>query len=290
MSGVNKQKSIFDLSYKGDHSERKRRGKHLQNPLKCQTLFSISISIHILTQKLMSLANQVAIVTGASSGIGRAISKELSQAGVKVLATGRRISRLEELAEEIPGISVLAGDIADPAMSDRLLQAALDTFGACDIVINNAGVMHTGTIEKVNIDILCQMIRINVEGATRMAYTALKHFKENGKGHLVNISSILGTKVRPTTGVYAGTKYSIEALSEALRMEVSGTDIKVSVIEPGLVDSELQNHFDVHPKDALGIKKALAPVDIANCLKFILEQPPHVRIPVMMVLPNEQGL
>lgn len=238
----------------------------------------------------MSLANQVAIVTGASSGIGRAVSKVLAQAGVKVVATGRRVSRLEELAQEIPGIAYLAGDISDPDMPQKLLQKAIDSFGSCDIVVNNAGVMHTGTIEKVNIDILCQMIRINVEGATRMAYTVLKHFKETGKGHLVNISSILGTKVRPTTGVYAGTKYSIEALSEALRMEVSGTDIKVSVIEPGLVDSELQDHFEVHPKEVLGIQKALAPVDIANCLKFVLEQPPHVRIPVMMVLPNEQGL
>lgn len=238
----------------------------------------------------MSLSQQVAIVTGASSGIGRAVSKILAREGVKVLATGRRESRLAELAEEIPGLAFLAGDIADPAMPNRLLETAIETFGGCDIVVNNAGVMHTGTIEKVNIDILCQMIRVNVEGATRMAYTALKHFKEKEKGHLVNISSILGTKVRPTTGVYAGTKYSIEALSEALRMEVSGTDIKVSVIEPGLVDSELQNHFEVHPKDVLGIQKALAPEDIANCLKFILEQPPHVRIPVMMVLPNEQGL
>lgn len=238
----------------------------------------------------MSLAQKVAIVTGASSGIGRAISKLLSQEGAKVLATGRRQSRLEELAEEIPNLAFLAGDIADPQMPDKLLRAAVENFGACDIVVNNAGVMHTGTIEKVNIDILCQMIRINVEGATRMAYTALKHFKSQSSGHLVNISSILGTKVRPTTGVYAGTKYSMEALSEALRMEVSGTDIKVSVIEPGLVDSELQNHFEVHPKDLLGIKKALAPEDIARCLKFILEQPSHVRIPVMMVIPNEQGL
>ncbi|MEL6254261.1 MAG: SDR family oxidoreductase [Bacteroidota bacterium] len=238
----------------------------------------------------MSLAQQVAIVTGASSGIGRAIAKDLAKEGVKILATGRRQSRLEELAEEVPGLAFMAGDISEPALPAKLMRHAVDTFGSCDIVVNNAGVMHTGSIEKVNIEVLCQMIRINVEGATRMAYTALKHFKEKGQGHLVNISSILGTKVRPTAGVYAGTKYSIEALSEALRMEVSGTDIKVSVIEPGLVDSELQNHFEVHPKEMLGIKDALAPEDISRCLKFILEQPPHVRIPVMMVLPNEQGL
>lgn len=238
----------------------------------------------------MQLKDQVAIVTGASSGIGKAIVNELAQAGMKVLATARRAERLAALEATHPNIKGLAGDIADPAMPAKLLQTALDQFGRCDVVVNNAGVMYTGSIEDADIEAFCQMIRINVEGATRMAYTALKHFKSLGNGHLVNISSILGTKVRPTTGVYAGTKYSIEALSEALRMEVSGTDIKVSVIEPGLVDTELQDHFEVHPKKLLGIKAALAPEDISRCLKFVLEQPPHVRIPVMMVLPGEQGL
>ena len=241
-------------------------------------------------QITMSLKNQVAIVTGASSGIGKAIAKELSQAGMKVLVTARRKERLDQLEKELDNCVGLAGDISDPAMPAQLLQKALDTFGACDVVVNNAGVMHTGRIEDVDIEKMCEMVRINVEGATRMAYTALKHFKTNGSGHLVNISSILGTKVRPTTGVYAGSKFSLEALSEALRMEVSGTEVKVSVIEPGLTQSELQDHFEVHPKDLLGVQKVLDPEDISRCLKFVLEQPPHVRIPVMMVIPNEQGL
>jgi NADP-dependent 3-hydroxy acid dehydrogenase YdfG len=90
--------------------------------------------------------------------------------------------------------------------------------------------------------------------------------------------------------VYAGTKYAIEALSEALRMEVAKSDVKVSVIEPGVTSTELQDHFPVHPKDALGISQPLMPADIARCVRFILEQPAHVRIPVMMVLPGEQAM
>jgi NADP-dependent 3-hydroxy acid dehydrogenase YdfG len=134
------------------------------------------------------------------------------------------------------------------------------------------------------------MARVNVEAATRMAYAAVKHFKAAGSGHLVNISSVLGTKVRPSAGVYAGTKHHIEALSEALRMEVAKTAIKVSVIQPGLVDSELQDHLEVHPRQLLGIETPLSPADVACCVRFILEQPPHVRIPVMMVLPGEQAM
>jgi NADP-dependent 3-hydroxy acid dehydrogenase YdfG len=131
---------------------------------------------------------------------------------------------------------------------------------------------------------------VNCEAAVRVAYTALKHFKKAGSGHLINVSSILGTKVRPNAGVYAATKFAIEALSEALRMELAKTDIKVSTIEPGVVETELQDHFAVHPKQALGITAPLSPADIARAVRFILEQPAHVRIPVMMVLPGEQPM
>jgi NADP-dependent 3-hydroxy acid dehydrogenase YdfG len=186
--------------------------------------------------------------------------------------------------------AVVPGDIVDPRLPQQLVDEAVDRFGRCDVVFNGAGVMHASPYGEADIDQLCDMIRVNVEAATRMAYTALKHFKQSGSGHLINVSSILGTKVRPTAGVYAGTKYAIEALSEALRMEVAKTGIRVSVIEPGVVATELQSHFAVHPRDALGITQPLEPEDIARCVRFLLEQPPHVRIPVMMILPGEQSM
>ena len=149
--------------------------------------------------------------------------------------------------------------------------------------------MDTASIESADIDRLCANIRVNLEAATRMAYTVLKYFKTVNAGHLVTTSSILGTKVRPTAGAYAGSKYGVEALTEALRMEVAGTGVRVGCIEPGLVSTELQDHFEVHPKDALGMQQPLEPQDIARCVRFMLEQPPHVSIPRMMVLPSEQA-
>ena len=236
------------------------------------------------------LQGQVGIITGSSSGIGVGVARALCDAGMKLLLTARRAEKLDELASEIGNCDVLAIDIADEAAPSQLVSRCLEKFGRLDVVFNSAGVMHAGPIEVVDIEEMCRMIRVNVEAATRMAYTALKHFKCTGSGHLVNVSSILGTKVRPTTGVYAGTKYSIEALSEALRMEVAKTDIKVSVIEPGVVETELQDHFAVHPKEVLGITNPLQPSDIARCVRFVLEQPAHVRIPVMMVIPGEQAM
>ncbi len=238
----------------------------------------------------MNLENHVAIITGASSGIGVGVAEELREEGMKLVLTARRVDRLQKLAGRLGECAVVGGDIADPAMPQRLIDTALDRFGRLDVVFNSAGVMHAASIEDADVEQLCAMIRVNVEAATRMAYTALKYFKTIGSGHLVNVSSILGTKVRPTTGVYAGTKYAIEALSQALRMEVARTDIKVSVIEPGLVETELQDHFPVHPRELLSIEKPLVPRDIGRCVRFVLQQPPHVRIPIMMVLPGEQPM
>ncbi|MEX0642573.1 MAG: SDR family oxidoreductase [Pirellulales bacterium] len=238
----------------------------------------------------MSLEGQVAIVTGASSGIGVGVAEELRRAGMNLVLTGRREDRLRSVSERLGGCRVVAGDIADPCMPQRLVDACLEQFGRCDVAFNSAGIMHAAPYDQVNIDQMCEMVRVNVEAATRMAYTALAHFQSVGSGHLVNVSSILGTKVRPNAGVYAGTKHAIEAISEALRMETAKTDIKVSVIEPGVVESELQDHFPVHPREVLGITHPLMPADIGRCVRFILEQPSHVRIPVMMILPGEQPM
>jgi NADP-dependent 3-hydroxy acid dehydrogenase YdfG len=236
------------------------------------------------------LRDQVAVITGASSGIGAAVAAELRAAGMRLVLTARRADRLRSLADELGGSRFVAGDIADPELPGRLLETALREFGRCDVVFNGAGVMHTARVEDADLDLLCRMIRVNFEAATRVAYTALRHFKRENRGHLINVSSILGTKVRETAGVYAGTKYAIEALSQALRIELARTGVKVSVLEPGLVTTELQDHFAVHPRDALGIERPLTPADVARAARYLLEQPDHVRIPVLMILPGEQPM
>jgi NADP-dependent 3-hydroxy acid dehydrogenase YdfG len=236
------------------------------------------------------LANQTAVITGASSGIGRATARALRQAGMKLLLTARRRDRLEALASELGETEIVTGDILDPGLPARLVETAIGRFGRCDAVFNNAGTIEVGAVGELDIDKMCEMVRINVEAAFRMAYVAAGHFKKTGSGHLVNTSSILGTKVRPTAGAYAGTKYAIEALTEALRMEFAGTAIRISCIEPGLVLTELHDHWKTHPRESMNIKNPLRPEDIANAIRFLLEQPAHVRIPRLMIMPGEHAM
>lgn len=238
-----------------------------------------------------SLKGQVAVITGASSGIGFAAARELAAAGMKLVLNGRNQAALKKLAAELkPDAVVAAGDLLKPGVAERVVRTAVDAFGRCDAVFNNAGVMEVGSIDELDLDRACHMVRVNYEAALRLAYVALRQFKAAGRGHLVNVSSILGTKVRPGAGAYAGTKFAIEALTDALRLEVAGTGIKVSVLEPGITATHLQDHFKVHPKQAFNLKKILDAGDVARGLRFILDQPLHVSVARLLVMPAEQAL
>jgi len=237
----------------------------------------------------MNLKDKVAIITGASGGIGSATARNLNEAGMKLVITGRRREQLSKLAADLNHVELVAGDIIDPKMPQRLIDKALDSFGRCDVVFNNAGIMEPSGVEKIDIDRVRHMVRTNVEAMYAVAYAAVNHFRLVNRGHLVNVSSLLGTKVRPGTGAYAGTKHTIEALSESLRIELAQTGVKVSCIEPGIVDTDLCAHFEVHPKQVFNIKNALQPEDVARAVRFMLEQPEHVLIPRLMILPAEQA-
>jgi NADP-dependent 3-hydroxy acid dehydrogenase YdfG len=236
-----------------------------------------------------TLRGRVAVITGASSGIGLAIAEALADEGMLLVVNARRRERLVEWAAR-KGAHVVAGDITDSALPDRLLAEALRVHGRCDVVLNNAGCIEAGTIESIDLDAVSRMVRVNVEAAFRVAYVFARHFKKQGSGHLVSLSSVLGTKVRVTAGAYAGTKHAIEALSEALRMELAGTGVHVVCIEPGLVLTELHDHWAVHPRESLGIPHPLTPADVARAVIFVLSQPPHVRIPRLMLLPGDHGI
>ncbi|HSR66845.1 MAG TPA: SDR family oxidoreductase [Acidobacteriota bacterium] len=235
----------------------------------------------------MDLSGQTVVVTGGSSGIGEAVARDLAQCGAKIMVTARREQRLRRLAEELPECAYLAGDLTDPSLPSQVLEKALLIHGGCDVVINNAGIIETGSVSEINIERLCRMVRLNVEAAYRMAYLALRLFQKQGWGHLINVSSVLGTKTRERAGGYAGTKFALEALSEALRMELAGSDVKVSCVQPGLVRTELHEHYEEHPADTLGMEHPLRPQDVARSVRFLLDQPSHVRIPRLLVLPGE---
>ena len=232
------------------------------------------------------MSGNVAVVTGATSGIGLAVAKELRALGMRLVLTARSHERLARLQADL-GATVLAGDITEPELPQALLDLALSTYGRCDVVLNNAGIIEVGAINSIDIEKVCVMVRTNVEAAYRVAYTFMRHFVVRGEGHLVNLSSVLGTKVRATAGAYAGTKYAIEALSEALRMEVAGTAVAVTCIEPELVMTGLHRDWPVHPSETMNIPHPLTPEDIARSVCFVLNQPGHVRIPRIMILPGE---
>jgi NADP-dependent 3-hydroxy acid dehydrogenase YdfG len=238
----------------------------------------------------MSLEGQVALITGASSGIGLAAAEALSAAGVKLVLTGRREDKLAAHQARLPDCVVQAGDITDPALAGELIELALSAHGRLDIVLNNAGLNHNAPIEEIDVDLVCEMVRVNVEAAYRMAYLAVKHFRRAGRGHLVNTSSVLGFKVRSKAGAYAGTKYAIEALSEALRLELAGSAIKVTCIEPGLVVPALHRGHKVRPEVLQSVAEPLQPADVAGTILFALQQPAHVAIPRLMVLPQSQEI
>ena len=236
----------------------------------------------------MDLAGKVGIVTGATSGIGWASAEAMAAAGMKLVLSGRRAELLEDRAARLPEAVALPGEITRPGTPETLFRTALERFGAVDVVFNNAGMVHYGPIEEIDVEQLCAMARTNVEAAYRVAYLAMKQFRAAGSGHLINTSSVLGAKTRKYAGGYAGTKHAIEALSEALRLEVAGSRIKVTSIAPGLVRTDAHRDFQVRPEVAQGIARPLVPEDVAAMVMFALTRPAHVSVPRLTVLPQDQ--
>lgn len=227
---------------------------------------------------------KTALITGASSGIGLAIATALQEKGFQVITTARREDQLPK------GTTIFPGDLTDENFQDQLEEFIFQQFGKLDYLFNCAGMLETGPIETINIDKMVKMLRLNVESTFRLTYKMLKRFKQQSSGHIINISSVLGTKVRPTAGAYAASKFALEALSEALRMELAGTDIQVSCIEPGLVMTELHNAWEVHPRESMNIHEPLDVSNIVDAVLYIISQPAHVRIPKLMILPKDHNI
>ncbi len=227
---------------------------------------------------------KIAVVTGASSGIGKAISERLIKESFKIVANGRTCDLVFD--KESQNVATVTSDLLLETTPKELLQSALDQFGGCGYLFVNAGTIESGSIEDIDIDKLCKMVRLKVEASYRIIYTFLKHFKKVGSGHIIITSSVLGTKTREHSGTYSGCNYALEALAEALRMELSDTDIQISCIEPGLVQTNLHKDWAIHPKELLNISNTLMPEDIAQAVMEIITKPSHIRIPKYMIIPK----
>jgi NADP-dependent 3-hydroxy acid dehydrogenase YdfG len=213
---------------------------------------------------------RVAVITGATGGVGAAVARALSRAGYSLVLTAPSMEKLSALASQLKGpCTVIEGNLSDESLPETLLYAALDRFGRCDICLNNGALFEAGIIETVDTERLSSMVRVNVEGSFRFAYVFVKHFVSEGSGHLVNVSSVLGSSSRPTP--YAATQRAIEVLSDALIAELGDGEVVVSCIQPGLVKSGLHHRWEIAPEGA-GSGYPLEPEDFARMVLFVLEQ------------------
>jgi NADP-dependent 3-hydroxy acid dehydrogenase YdfG len=244
------------------------------------------------------MADQVAVVTGASSGIGEATAKALAGEGYAVALAARREDRINELADEISssGGEALAvpTDVADAASARALIQAAKDQLGSVDVLVNNAGVMLLGPILGADIEHWQRMVNVNVLGLLYCTHAALPIMQEQGSGHVVNLSSVAGRTARMGAGVYNATKWGVGAFSESLRQEALNYGVRVTIIEPGYVETELQGHneipvvVDTMRKDREQMGKVLEADDIARAIVYAVRQPEHVSINEVLVRPTKQ--
>ena len=248
------------------------------------------------------LNGTVALVTGASSGIGEATARELARRGAAVAIGARRKERLDALAEEIEqaGGRALAiqTDVTDQDQARALVADTVEHYGRLDTVINNAGVMLLGPIEDAPVEEWDRMIELNLQGLLYVAHAALPHLltaAEDTPRHvadLVNISSVAGRTARKGAGVYNLTKHGVGAFSEALRQEVTGRHVRVSLVEPGAVATELPDHVREEVREQtmgrlMGIER-LESEDIADAIAYIVSRPRHVAVNELLIRPTEQ--
>ncbi len=246
---------------------------------------------------MAKLDGKVAVVTGASSGIGEATVRALAAEGAAVVAGARRKERLDGLVEEVAkeGGKAIAVecDVTDEGQAHGLIERAVEEFGRMDILVNNAGVMLLSNVSKGLSDQWRTMFEVNVLGLLYATEAAIRVMKEQGSGHLVNVSSVAGRKVtRTSNGVYAGTKFAVNAISEGLRQELIEDNVRVTIVEPGAVATELPDHItDEDARESLsGLMRLerLQAEDIAESIVYAVTQPSRVSVNEILIRPTQQ--
>ena len=240
--------------------------------------------------------NKVTVITGASSGLGEATARMLAKNGAKIVLGARRLDRLRALAAELslPEDSVVQTDVADAAQVKRLVDRAVQLHGRVDVIVNNAGLMPHSPLERGKIADWDRMIDVNLKGVLYGIAAVLPHMTAQRSGHIINVSSVAGHKVRPGSAVYAATKAAVLMLSEGLRQEVKPYNIRTTVISPGAVASELPGSI-TEPDVAAGIqsfyeKFAIPASSFASMVMFAMSQPDDVDINEILFRPTAQEL
>jgi NADP-dependent 3-hydroxy acid dehydrogenase YdfG len=244
----------------------------------------------------IDLREQVVAVTGASSGIGEATALACARAGASVALAARRVDRIEALADRITAEGgraiAVPTDVGDESQAQAFVERAHSELGRLDVLVNNAGVMLLGPIENAPTEEWRRMIHVNVFGVLYCTHAALPLMHAQESGHIVNISSVAGRVARAGSGVYNLTKFGVGAFSESLRQEAVAMGVRVTLIEPGAVATELPMHN--RPEVLEQIAKRFAGVtplsaeDIANAILYAIGQPPNVSVNEVLVRPSGQ--
>jgi NADP-dependent 3-hydroxy acid dehydrogenase YdfG len=251
---------------------------------------------------VLPLDGTVALVTGASSGIGRATARELARLGAAVALAARRADRLEDLAAEITSAGGRAvpveADVTNRSEAEASVKRTVSELGRLDVLLNNAGVMLLGPIADAPIEEWERMVQVNVLGLLYCARAALPHLLRAAEdsprqvADLVNISSVAGRVARNGSGVYNATKHAVGAFSESLRQEVTSRHVRVSLIEPGAVATELSSHNRPEIRESIANRFAdierLEDRDVADAIAYIVTRPRHVAINEILVRPTDQ--
>jgi NADP-dependent 3-hydroxy acid dehydrogenase YdfG len=243
-----------------------------------------------------NITGKIVVITGASSGLGEATARQLSAQGAIVALGARRVDRLQALERELIAgggkALAMATDVTRVAEVQRLVDAAVTTFGRIDVMINNAGLMPQSFLDGLKIDEWDRMIDVNIKGVLYGIAAALPHMKRQKSGHFINVSSVAGHKVRPGGTVYSATKHAVRVISEGLRQEVKAHNIRTTVISPGAVDTELPNTI-TDPVIAAGMRKfyddMAVPADsFARAVIYAMSQPDEIDVNEILYRPTRQ--
>ena len=243
----------------------------------------------------------MALVTGASSGIGEATARMLAGRGATVAMAARRTDRLESLGAEIAEAGGTALpvelDVSDRDAAEAAVARTVEELGRLDVLVNNAGVMLLGPMLDAPVEEWQQMVEVNLLGLMYMTKAAVPYLLEaaggdRGVADVVNISSVAGRIARRNSGVYNATKFGVGAFSESLRQEVTSRHLRVALVEPGAVATELQSHNRPEVKEEIEKRfvdmEVLEAEDISEAIEFVITRPPHVAVNEVLVRPTEQ--
>lgn len=244
-----------------------------------------------------NISGKVVVITGASSGIGLATAKLLALQGAVLSLAARRKDKLDALVAEIQEAGgkarAFTTDVSKRVDVESLITNTIATFGRIDVFFNNAGVMPLSLLESLRYEEWEQMIDINIKGVLYGIGAALPHFKAQKSGHFINVSSVAGHIVAPSSAVYSGTKFAVRAISEGLRQEVKPYNIRTTIISPGAIETELLNGIKdeyIKPMVAEFATMAISADSIARAVAYVIEQPAEVDVNELVIRPTAQQM